>query len=210
MSYDDARLKARLLVTGFEPFGGQAVNPSERMVRLIAASVPPGVVISTRVLPVAYRRAFAPVSEALEAERLKGAILLGIGAGRATLDFERFGVNWRGAPQPDNDGLRISGEKIDPAGPAAYFSTLPVDDMVTACRAAGAPTGVSSHAGTFLGNQLLYQTLRQCDRSDLKCRVGFVHLPLLPEQASPNEPAVSEDAMIAGLRAAIGCLADRA
>jgi pyroglutamyl-peptidase len=210
MSYDDPRLRSRLLVTGFEPFGGQTVNPSERMVRLIAASAPPGTVISTRVLPVAYRRAFTPVSEALESERLRGALLLGLGAGRATLDFERFGVNWRGGTLPDNDGLRIAGEKIDPAGPAAYFATLPVDDMVVACRAAGAPTGVSSHAGTFLCNQLLYQTLRHCDRNDLKCRVGFVHLPLLPEQVTANEPAVSEDSMIAGLRAALACLADSA
>src|SRR6185295_12911042 len=121
--------------------------------------------------------------------------------GRATIDFERFGVNWRGGIQPDNDGVRIAGEEIDPAGPAAYFSTLPVDDMVTACRAAGAPTGVSSHAGTFLCNQILYQTLRHCDRHDLKCRVGFVHLPLLPEQATAGEPSLPEDSMIAGLRA---------
>jgi pyroglutamyl-peptidase len=167
-------------------------------------------VISTRVLPVAYRRAFQPVAEALDSERLRGALLLGLGAGRATLDFERFGVNWRGGTMPDNDGIRIGGEQIDPAGPAAYFTTLPVEDLVAASRAAGAPTSVSSHAGTFLCNQLLYQTLRHCDRADLKCRVGFVHLPLLPEQAAANEPAVSEDAMIAGLRAAITCLAEYA
>jgi pyroglutamyl-peptidase len=208
MSYDAGRLKARLLVTGFEPFGGQAVNPSERMVRLIAAAAPAGAVVSTRVLPVAYRRAFPPVAEALETERLRGALLLGLGAGRATLDFERFGVNWRGGTQPDNDGLRIAGEEIDPAGPAAYFTTLPVDAMVAACRAAGAPTGVSSHAGTYLCNQVLYQTLRHCDRHDLKCRVGFVHLPYLPEQATGSEASVSEESMIAGLRAAIERLAD--
>ena len=195
--------RARILVTGFEPFGPHAVNPSERMVRLLATATLEGVVLSTRVLPVAYRRAFAPIAEVLEAERVQGALLLGLGAGRATVDFERFGVNWRGAAQPDNDGMRVAGEKIDPAGPAAYFSTLSVDEVVTACRAAGTPTSISSHAGTFMCNQVLYQTLRRCDRRDLACRVGFAHLPLLPEQASAGEPAVSEESMLAGLTAAL-------
>jgi pyroglutamyl-peptidase len=200
-------MRARLLVTGFEPFGGQTVNPSERMVRLIASAPPDGIVVSTRILPVSYRRAFAPVGAALVDERPHGALLLGLGAGRRAVDFERFGVNWRGAAQPDNDGVRIAGEEIDPAGPAAYFSTLPVDEIVTACRAAGAPAGASSHAGTFLCNQILYQSLRHCGRHDLGCRIGLVHLPLLPEQAAAGEPAVSEDAMFAGLSAALTRLA---
>jgi pyroglutamyl-peptidase len=201
------RMKARLLVTGFEPFGGHSVNPSERLARLVAESAPAGVVVSTRVLPVAYRRAFAPVAEALESERIQIALLLGLGAGRATVDFERFAVNWRGAAQPDNDGVRIAGEPVDPGGPAAYFATLPVEELVAAARAAGAPGGVSSHAGTFVCNQLFYQTLRHCDRQDLPCRVGFIHLPLLPEQASAGEAAVSEESMAAGLRAVIETLA---
>jgi pyroglutamyl-peptidase len=201
-------MRARLLVTGFEAFGGRPVNPSERMVRLVADAAPPGAVVSTRVLPVSYRRAFAPLAEALETERLHAALLLGLGAGRSTIDFERFGVNWRGAPHPDNDGVRITGEQIDPAGPAAYFATLPVDDLVGASRAAGAPTGVSSHAGTFLCNQVLYLALRHCDRNDLKCRIGFVHLPLFPEQAAGGEAAVSEESMAAGLNAALAKLAE--
>jgi pyroglutamyl-peptidase len=203
-------MRTRLLVTGFEPFGPHTVNPSERMIRLIAAAAPPGAVVSTRVLPVAYRRAFAPLAEALDSERPSGALLLGLGAGRANVEFERFGVNWRGAPQPDNDGLLIAGEKIDVAGPAAYFASAPVEEIAAACRAAGTPTAVSSHAGTFLCNQVFYTALRHCDRHDLRCRVDFVHLPFLPEQASGGEPAVSEDAMLAGLNAALVKLAETA
>jgi pyroglutamyl-peptidase len=202
-----AVMRTRLLVTGFEPFGGHSVNPSERLARIAAECAPTGVVVSTRVLPVAYRRAFAPVAEALESERIDVALLLGLGAGRATVDFERFAVNWRGGAHPDNDGVRVAGEAIDPGGPAAYFATLPIDDCVAAARAAGAPCGVSSHAGTFICNQLFYQVLRHCDRQDLKCRVGFLHVPLLPEQASAGEPAASEESMAAGLRAVIEELA---
>jgi pyroglutamyl-peptidase len=201
-------MRVRLLVTGFEPFGGQSVNPSERIVRRITSAAPAGIVVSTRVLPVSYRRAFEPVADALVGEHPHGALLLGLGNGRATMDFERFGVNWRGAPLPDNDGVRIAGEAIDPAGPAAYFSTLPVDEIVAACRSAGAPAAASSHAGTFLCNQVLYQTLRHCGRHDLRCRAGFLHLPLLPEQATGGQPAVSEDAMLAGVLAALTRLAE--
>ena len=201
-------MKARLLVTGFEPFGGHRVNPSERIVKLLSAAAPGGMVLSTRVLPVVYRRAFAPVAEALESERLHGALLLGLGAGRATLDFERFAVNWRGAAHPDNDGARIGGEKIDPAGPAAYFATAPVEDLVAAAKTSGAPSAASSHAGTFLCNQVYYQSLRHCDRLNLKCHVAFAHLPLLPEQASAGEAAVSEESMLAGLTAALLRLAE--
>ena len=193
-------------MTGFEPFGGDLVNPSERIVRRLAADSLPGAVISTRVLPVAYRRAFAPLAEALDTERFTGALLMGLRAGRGTLDFERFGVNWRGSAGPDNDGLRIEGEPIDPAGPAAYFATLNVQDLVAACHGAGAPAAVSSHAGTFLCNQVLYQTLRHCDRHDLATRAGFVHLPLLPEQATKGEPAVAEEAMFAAIRAVLTVL----
>lgn len=200
-------MRPRLLVTGFEPFGAQTVNPSERMVRLVASAAPAGITVSTRVLPVAYQRAFAPVAAALAGERPHGALLLGLGPGRATVDFERFGVNWRGGTLPDNDGLQIAGEHIDPAGPAAYFSTLPVDELVAACRDAGAPAAASSHAGTFLCNQVLYQTLRHCDRHDLVCRVGFVHLPFLPEQAAAGTPSMPEEAMLAGVRASLTRLA---
>jgi len=203
-------MKKRLLVTGFQPFGGRVVNPSERMCRILTAAAPNDAAVSVRVLPVAYRRAFAPVAEALDEGRLSAALLLGVAPGRSAIDFERIAVNWRGGAQPDEDGLHVAGEKIDPAGPAAYFATAPVDDLVAACRAAGTPTGVSSHAGTFLCNQVFYQALQHCDRGDIKCNVVFAHLPLLPEMAAAGEPALSEESMAAGLRAALMALADAA
>jgi pyroglutamyl-peptidase len=200
-------MKTRLLVTGFEPFGGRSANPSQRMCRVLADAAPPGATVAARVLPVSYRRAFAPVAEALDGGRFRAALLLGLGPGRQTVDFERFAVNWRGGASPDEDGLRVDGEKIDPAGPAAYLATAPVDELVVACRAAGAPSSASSHAGTFLCNQVFYQTLRHCDRADLTCNAVFVHLPLLPEMASAGEPAMSEESMAVGLRAALAALA---
>jgi len=173
---------------------------------VLADAAPAGAAVTSRVLPVAYRRAFAPVAEAMDGVRPHAALLLGLGAGRPSIEFERFAVNWRGGAALDEDGLRVDGEKIDPAGPAAYLSTAPVDELVVACRAAGAPAAASSHAGTFLCNQVYYQTLRYCDRHDLACHVVFVHLPLFPEMAAAGEPAVSEETMTAGLRAAVAAL----
>jgi pyroglutamyl-peptidase len=200
-------MRTRVLVTGFEPFAGRKANPSQHMCRVLADAAPKGAGVTTRVLPVAYRRAFAPVAQALDGGRFRAALLLGLGAGRATLDFERFAVNWRGGTSPDEDGLSLEGEKIDPAGPAAYLATAPVDELVVACRAAGAPAAASSHAGTFLCNQVFYQSLRHCDREDIQCSVVFVHLPLLPEMAGDGEPSVPAESMAAGLRAALAALA---
>ncbi len=200
-------MKTRLFVTGFEPFGGRPVNPSQRLCRVLADAAPAGAVVTARVLPVSYRRAFAPVADAMDDLRPRAALLLGLGAGRQSLEFERFAVNWRGGAAPDEDGLRVAGEKIDPAGPAAYLATAPVDELVVACRAAGAPAAASSHAGTFLCNQVFYQALRHCDRGDLVCGVVFVHLPLLPEMAAAGEASVPEESMATGLRAALATLA---
>jgi pyroglutamyl-peptidase len=200
-------MTARILLTGFEPFGGHAINPSERVLRPLAAAAPGDAVISTRVLPVSYRDGFLPVRDALDSERFDAVLLLGLGAGRGAISFERVAVNRRGSPNPDNDGIRIDDERIDPAGPAACFSTVPVDELIDAVLASGAPGEGSEDAGTFLCNQVLYQTLRHCDRHALRVRAGFVHLPLLPEQATGDEPALVEPVLLTGLAAALEAIA---
>jgi pyroglutamyl-peptidase len=199
-------MTARILLTGFEPFGEHRLNPSERVLRPLAAAAPGGAIISTRVLPVSYASAFVPVRDALDAERFDAVILLGLGAGRSAISYERVAVNRRGSTTPDNDGVRVDDERIDEAGPAACFTTIPVDDLIVASLAAGAPAEGSDDAGTFLCNQVLYQTLRHCDRNALRVRAGFVHLPLLPEQAQDDEPALAEPLLIAGLAAALEAL----
>ena len=196
-------MTVRVLVAGFEPFGSLDTNPSERVLPRLAARAPEGAVVSTRVLPVSFRRAFAPVREAMENERPHAVLLLGVRSGIGELHFERMAVNWRESTQADNDGVVANGAKIDPGGPAAYFASLPVEELVHAARAARAPATVSTHAGTYVCNHTLYRTLRHCDRHGLRCRVGFVHLPLLPEQADTGHAHLDEDVAVAGLAAAL-------
>ncbi len=200
-------MTVRVLVTGFEPFGALDVNPSERVLPHLAAGAPEGAVISTRILPVSFRRAFAPVREVIESERPHAVLLLGVRSDIAELNVERMAVNWQQGELADNDGVVAEGVKIDPGGPAAYFTSLPVEDLVGAARAARAPASVSTHAGTYLCNHTLYRTLRHCDRHGLRCRVGFIHVPLLPEQAGEGQPHLDEDVTVAGLAAAVERLA---
>jgi len=200
-------MPARLLLTGFEPFGPHSVNPSERVLRPLAAAAPGGAVISTRVLRVSYRDAFAPIREALDHERFDAVLLLGLGATRRVISFERVAVNRRGAVLADNDGVHLDAARIEPHGPTACFSTIPVDDLVTATRSRGVPAAGSDDAGTFVCNQVLYQTLRHCDRNRLRVRAGFVHLPAFPEQVNAGEPCLPETSLLAGLSAAIEVVA---
>ncbi len=200
---------SRILVTGFEPFGAFGENPSSHILPQVAAAPPPDTAISTRILPVSYRRAFTPVRQTIEQERPHAVVLLGLRAGAEGLEFERLGVNWRESTAPDNDGVVSAGEKIDVTGPAAYFSTLPIADLVDAAEGEGPAVG-SGHAGTYVCNHTLYQTLRYCDRAGLNCRVGFVHVPLLARQAlaaGKGQPSMPEDRLVAAVRTVIEHLA---
>ena len=200
-------MPVRILLTGFEPFGSHSLNPSERVLRPLAAAAPGGAIISTRVLPVTYHGGFLPIREALDSQRFDAVLLLGLGAGRSAVSYERVAVNRRGGATPDNDGVRLDDERIEPDGPTACLSTIPVDDLIAATLAAAVPAEGSDDAGTFLCNQVLYQTLRHCDRNGLRARAGFVHLPLLPEQAQGAEPSLAESDLVTGLSAALAMLA---
>lgn len=196
-------MKARILLTGFRPFGPHAANPSEQVVERIAARPPDGVSVESLVLPVEYRTAFAPVRAALDAGRIDAVLHLGLAANRPDLQVERFALNWRGGPQADESGERLDGEPVDPAGPAARIATVPVEGLAAAIRAAGLPCTASSHAGTFLCNQVLYQTLAHADRRAARVRAAFVHLP----EPGPEGGRPDLDLLVRGVEAALRFLA---
>jgi pyroglutamyl-peptidase len=177
----------RMLVTGFEPFGGGAVNPSQQLVERLAADPPAGVELETALLPVAYTRAAAALREALGAAQPHAVICFGQADGRTGISVERFAHNLDGAESVDNEGATSSAE-IDPHGPVAYRSTLPVDEIVTALRNEGIPAAASRDAGGFLCNHVFYVLMRALeDRPETVG--GFVHVPLLPEQALEKDAA---------------------
>ena len=162
----------KVLITGFEPFGGSAVNPSQQLVDALDGDV------AKALLPVSYARAAGALRDAIAEHEPDVVICFGQADGRTGISIERFAHNLDEATTTDNDEAPGSGAPIDPDGPAAYASSLPVDDIVAALRAEGIPAQPSRDAGGFLCNHVFYVLMRTLGQS---ARGGFVHVPLLPE-----------------------------
>jgi pyroglutamyl-peptidase len=172
----------RILVTGFEPFGGSAVNPSQRIVEELDG-------VETALLPVSYARAADELRRAVRAAEPDVVLCFGQADGRTGIAVERFAHNLDEATTTDNEEAPGSGAPIDPDGPAAYSSTLPVDEIVERLRAEGIPASPSRDAGGFLCNHVFYVLMRTLERERPQARGGFVHVPLLPEQALESDAA---------------------
>lgn len=175
----------KLLVTGFEPFGGAETNPSWEAVRLMPDRLD-GAEVHRLRLPVAYARAGKLLMA--EVERLRPDLVLccGVAQGRQAVTPELVAVNWRMASIADNDGQRFAGEMIDPAQPAAYMTSWPVMRMVSAMEAADLPARLSLSAGSYVCNDLYYHLLGH--EQAYGYRGVFVHVPgnevLQPAQAA--------------------------
>ena len=163
-----------LLITGFMPFGGDAVNPSWEAVKALPEQIG-AYRLEKRLLPVEYGRAAALAIDAAEAVRADAILCVGLAAGRIAVTPEAIGINMRDARIADNAGFAPKGEPIDPNGPAAYFSTLPVRKMTEAIEKAGIPAAVSYTAGTYVCNDLLYTLLHRFHVSET--RAAFIHVP---------------------------------
>lgn len=193
----------KLLITGFDPFGGQSVNPSWEAVRLLPKRI--GAYELTRLeIPTVYGEGAARILRA--AEGLHPDVILSIGqaGGRRGITPEVVGINLREARIPDNSGFQPVNEPIAPDGPAAYFATLPVRAMVAAMTAAGLPCALSYTAGAFVCNDVLYTLLHRCRGTTV--RAGFIHVPFLPGQAGQGQPSMALDDIVRALCAAIEAL----
>ena len=174
-----------LLVTGFEPFDGQTVNPSWEAVRSLPDRLGSRRIVKAQ-LPVEYGHAAQRVLE-LAAHCQPGAIVcIGQAGGRDAITPEVVGINLREAAIADNAGTMCQGNPIDPHGPDGCFATLPVRQMVQAMKAAGIPARLSYSAGAYVCNDVLYTLATHFRGTDVA--VGFIHVPWLPEQGSPSLP----------------------
>ena len=193
----------KLLVTGFDPFGGADRNPAREAVMAL-----PSVIGDYEITPLEIPTVFGKATETVlqAAERICPDVILCIGqaAGRASITPEAVGINLRNASIPDNAGNQPQHAPVVEGGPAAYFSTLPVREMVTAVQAAGLPCSLSYSAGVFVCNDLLYTLLHHYDGTNT--RVGFVHIPYLPEQAGEGVASLPLEDAVRGLTAAIQAL----
>lgn len=193
-----------MLVTGFAPFGGETVNPSWLVAESLPATIE-GARIVKCLVPTEFRRAISTLAEAIEDQRPAIVLCLGQAGGRFCLSLERIGINVDDAAIPDNAGAQPIDEPIARPGPAAYFATVPVKAMADAMRAAGVPAEVSSSAGTFVCNHLLYGVLHYLAAQGLATRAGFIHVPYCEAQVldKPGKPAMAIETMTRGVAAAI-------
>ena len=202
----------KILLTGFEPFGGKDANSSERVVLALREQRFPGVDLHTAILPVDCERGPAALLRALRAVQPDVAICLGEAKGRMRISIERVAINLLDYPMADNAGRQIRDEPIVPDGPAAYFVTLPVRALLDTLLEARIPAELSLSAGAFLCNQASYVLLHELAERRIRCRAGFIHLPWLPEQAAGNPtpvPSLSLETMRQGLATATRMLARR-
>ena len=199
----------RILVTGFDPFGGEKVNPALEAVKSL-----PSVIHGAEIRWVEIPTVFYQSAEVLEAEivRYQPDVVLCIGqaGGRASLTPERVAINQDDARIPDNQGNQPIDTPIRLDGEAAYFSTLPIKAMVQAIKEVGLPATVSNTAGTFVCNHLMYQALYLADKKFSHMRAGFMHIPYMTEQVinKPNTASMNLADIVKGIEAAIGAIVD--
>ena len=194
----------RVLLTGFEPFGGEKVNPSGLAVAAVAAAPPPGLEVSAARLSCVFGQAVEELEAAIDRTRPELVLCVGQAGGRADLTVERVAVNLDDARIPDNAGRQPVDQPIAEDRPAAYFSGLPVKRCVAAARAAGVPASVSQTAGTFLCNHVFYALMHLIATRRPGLRGGFVHVPYAPEQVvDRSAPSLPVTVAADGLRAVL-------
>jgi len=195
--------RASILVTGFEPFGGDSLNPSQRIAEALAGTEIDGARVHAEVLPCVFGASIAALHEALEQVRPAITLCLGQAAGRDGLSIERVAINVDDARIPDNAGASPIDVPIVRDGPSAHFATLPIKAIVANLQRAGFTASVSQTAGTFVCNHVFYALLHRLRGTE--ARGGFLHVPLLPEQVRAESPAPSMplDRMVQGVRLAL-------
>lgn len=208
MKFLKASAMPTVLLTGFEPFGGEPVNPSWEAVRQLEGWERRGHRVAARLMPCVFGTALDALERAVAETDPVALLAVGQAQSRTELSLERVAVNLDDARIPDNAGNRPVDAPVAADGPAAYFTSLPVKAMAAALRDAGIPAGLSHSAGSFVCNHLFYGAchLRAVRRPGL--RVGFLHIPLAPEQAvrHPGMPSMAIDRVVAGLRIAVDTL----
>lgn len=190
----------KLLITGFDCFNSQAVNPSWEAVKRLPDTISEYEIHKLQ-LPTVYGKAAQLLLDKARQLQPHAVISVGLAGGRDAVTPERIAVNIRAARIPDNAGVLLDGDRIDPQGPAAYFSTLPVEAMRDAIRGKQIPAAVSNTAGSFVCNDVFYSLLHHYSGTEVRC--GFIHVPQLPEQGQPSLPL---EQIVDALAAAIGTL----
>jgi pyroglutamyl-peptidase len=191
----------RVLLTGFEPFGGESINPSWEALKLLQLQHIDGAEVMTRQIPTVFHHSIQALKQAVEETNPSIVICVGQAGGRSDISVERVAINVNDARIPDNDGNQPIDTPIAENGPVAYWSTLPIKAIVENMKRDLVPASVSHTAGTFVCNHLFYGLAHLIATERPGMRGGFIHIPYLPEQAVryPGKPSMSLELLAKGL-----------
>lgn len=195
----------KLMITAFEPFGGETKNPSLEAARQVEKVSFAGTLLRVVELPVNRYPAIEVALDAINAARPDVVIMLGEGGGRYRITPERVAINVDDYRIPDNAGNQPAGEPIIEGGPVAYFSTLPIRAITERLIGSQVPAEISNSAGTFLCNRLFYSVMHHISMEGLPIIAGFIHLPYMYEQVLTRRdvPGMSRETLVEGVRLAI-------
>ena len=195
----------KMLLTAFEPFGGECINPGFEAIQLIPDKIS-NMEIAKAVIPTAFETSIETVIAYIEKEKPDIVLSIGQAGGRKDITVERIAINIDDARIPDNEEKQPVDQPIVVDGPAAYFSNLPIKAMVQAIQKAEIPASVSNTAGTFVCNHLMYGVLHYLKEHNPQARGGFIHVPFLTKQAENRDgevPSMSLEHIVRGIEAAI-------
>ena len=195
----------KIIVTGFDPFGGEKINPSIECVKALPEIE--GVELIRLELPTVFKESAKRLNEVINDVKPDAVLSVGQAGGRAGITMERIAINVDDARIPDNISQQPIDEEIQVEGEAAYFSTLPIKRIVKAIREAGISAEVSNSAGTFVCNHIMYQALFAATKADKPFKAGFMHIPFIPEQTT-DKPSLPLEESTRALQIGIETIRD--
>ena len=194
-------MKRKVLLTGFEPFGGESINPSWEAVKQLHGEVIDDVSLVAEQLPTVFGESIAAIEQLIQQHEPDIVICVGQAGGRLHVTPERVAINLDDARIPDNKGNQPIDQSISEKGPVAYWSTLPIKRMVESMKERNVPASVSHTAGTFVCNHVFFGLMDYINRTSSSIRGGFIHIPFIPEQTIHKEaPSLSLETIVEGIK----------
>lgn len=199
----------KILVTGFDPFGGEPINPAIETVKRLPDVIAGAEILKLEV-PTVCHKSLQVIDEAIKKYDPDVILSIGQAGGRPDITVERVGINVDDCRIPDNEGNQKIDEPVYPDGPAAYFVTIPIKAMVQKIQSKGIPASISNTAGTFVCNHVTYGVCHLVATKYPGKRSGFIHIPYLPQQVTnkSNMPSMSQDLLVEGITAAIEAIVE--
>ena len=194
----------KILVTGFDPFGGEPINPAIESVKRLPDNIAGAEIIKLEI-PTVRKKSLEKIEKAINEHNPDVILSIGQAGGRFDISIERVGINLDDFRIPDNEGNQIIDEPVFPDGENSYFVKLPVKAMVQNVQKNNIPASVSYTAGTFVCNHVLYGVMYLIEKKYKGKKSGFIHIPFLPQQVvdKRNMPSMELDTIVKGLTAAI-------